>query len=503
MTSSSATSGPQQLEEVLQPVPESARTSSVSGQFWIWAGANIAPINWVLGALGIELGLGLADTMIVLVLGNFVGMALFGLFVLLGQRTGATGMVLARAAFGRRGGYLPAVIQAVLAVGWCAINTWIILDLVMALFGELGWVDATAENHALKIAVAAVIMAAQVTISWIGYRAISGFEKWTVPPTIVVLVGMSIVAWTQLDIDWSYAGPPGEVLEGPARFAAMTAVMTAIGIGWGITWFTYAADYSRFVSRGVPRIKLYLASALGQFVPVIWLGLLGASLATTNGQVDPGQLIVEAYGALAIPVLFLVVHGPIATNILNIYTFGVATQALDLKLSRRTLSVLVGVFSLLCVALFVVQGDFATVLDSWLVSLVSWVASWGGVMLVHFYWIERNTTDVARLFDPVGSRRLPDFNPAALSAFGAGIVSTWLCMHGVIPVFQGPVSTALGGVDLSWLAGLTVSAAIYATFGPRVHRSYLPATAPSARTPDTDSDAGETPASPSRPMRGA
>ncbi|GAA3743382.1 toxin CptA [Spinactinospora alkalitolerans] len=460
------------LEEVLQPIPEERRTTGVSGQFWIWAGANIAPINWVLGALGIHLGLGLADTLIVLVAGNLVGMSLFGVFVLLGQRTGVTGMVLARAAFGRRGGYLPAAIQAVLAVGWCAVNTWIILDLVMALFGELGLVSPEAGNHLAKAIVAALIMVVQVVISLIGYRAIAGFEKWTVPPTLVVLIGMSIVAWTRLDIDWGYAGPPGAVLSGSDRFAAMTAVMTAIGIGWGITWFTYAADYSRFVSRRVPRRRLYAASVLGQFLPVVWLGVLGASLATKNGQVDPGQLIVESYGALAIPVLFLVVHGPIATNILNIYTFGVAAQALDVRTSRRVLSIVVGVFALLCVVFFIYQGDFATVLDSWLVSLVAWVATWSGIMLVHFFWIERGGVHTQRLFDPVGSRRLPDVNWAAITAFCAGVLATWLFMYGVIDLFRGPIATAMGGIDLSWLAGGVVSAAVYAALGPRVHRRY-------------------------------
>ncbi|RRO16965.1 cytosine permease [Saccharopolyspora rhizosphaerae] len=458
------------VEQELQSIPEEARTRVVSGQFWIWAGANIAPINWVLGALGIKLGLGLADAVLVLVVGNLVGMALFGLFVLLGQRTGATGMVLSRAAFGRRGNYVPAAIQACLAVGWCAVNTWIILDLVMALLGELGLVDPAAPNHVAKVLVAALIMAVQVVISWIGYRAIAGFEKWTVPPTIVVLVAMSVVAWTKLDIDWSYAGPPGQLLQGWDRFAAMSAVMTAIGIGWGITWFTYAADYSRFVSRQVPRRKLYVASALGQFLPVVWLGVLGASLATENGEADPGQLIVSSYGALAVPVLLLVVHGPIATNILNIYTFGVAAQALDLRLSRRGLSVLVGVFAMVCVVFFIYQGDFATVLDSWLVSLVAWVAAWGAIMLVHFYWLERDDAGVQRLFDPVGTTRLPDVNPAALVAFAAGIVATWLFMHGVVDVFQGPLATALGGVDLSWLVGGLVAGGTYAVLGSRVHR---------------------------------
>ena len=466
------------IEDVLQPIPEEVRTTRVSGQFWIWAGANIAPINWVLGALGIGLGLGLRDTLIALIAGNVVGMALFGVFVLIGQRTGVTGMVLSRAAFGRRGAYLPAAIQAVLAIGWCAVNTWIILDLVMALLGKLSLVDPEAPNLAAKVAVAAVIMAIQVTIAWLGYRAIATFERWTVPPTLAVLVLMSAVAWFQLDIDWSYAGPAGNILLGTERVAAMSAVMTVIGIGWGITWFTYACDYSRFVSTRVPPRRLYLASTLGQFIPVVWLGVLGASLATTNGSVDPGQLIVSNYGALALPVLFLVIHGPIATNILNIYTFSVAAQALDIKASRRTLNLLVGAFALVAVVFFIYQSSLATVLSTWLGAIVAWIASWAGIILVHYFVIERHRFDSQRLFDPVGSRRLPDVNRATVLCFIVGIVATWMFMYGPLPVMQGFGSRALGGLDLSWLAGGLVSAALYAVLGRRADRRYRNAFAP-------------------------
>jgi toxin CptA len=461
-------------EAWLQPIPESARTRKVSGQFWIWAGANLAPINWVLGALGIQLGLGLADTITVLVLGNLIGMLLFGCFVLLGQKTGATGMVLARAAFGRRGNYLPAAIQALLVIGWCAVNTWIILDLVMALFGTLGWVDPDAPNYAWKIGVATFIMALQVAIAWFGYKAIAAFEKWTVPPTILILAVMSAVAWFGMDIDWGYAGPAGAILEGSERIAAMSAVMTAIGIGWGITWFTYAADYSRFVSTSVPKKKVYLASVLGQFIPVVWLGVLGASLATNSGEIDPGKLIVLNFGAMALPVLLMVLHGPIATNILNIYTFSVATQALDISISRRKLNLFVGVFSLAAVVFFIFQEDFAAVLDAWLIGLVAWVAAWGGIMLVHYFWLDKRWPgEPERLFDAVGTKRLPGVNWAGVISLVAGIFATWLFMYGLIPVMQGPIAVALGGWDLSWLAGGLTSAGVYAILGPRYHVRYL------------------------------
>jgi NCS1 nucleoside transporter family len=469
--SSPSTTG--DLEEFLQPIPESARTHSVSGQFWIWCGANIAPINWVLGALGVDLGLGLRDTILVLVIGNLIGMAAFGFFVLLGQRTGATGVVLSRATFGRVGSYLPALIHTLVPMIWCALNTWIVLDLVMALLGKLGVIDAAAPHRGLRIVVAALIMAAQVAISWFGYRAIAAFERWTVPITIAILTAMSIAAWFFLHIDWGYVGPDGHALTGAARWSVITGVMTAIGIGWGITWFIYACDYSRFVSHEVPRRKLYFASVFGQFLPVVWLGLLGATLATNDPTVDPGQLIVNNYGAFAVPVLLLVLHGPIATNILNIYTATISTQALDLNIPRRLFSVVVGAVSFVAVVFFIYRSDFAGTLDSVLSGIVAWVATWGAITLVHYYWLLRGRTqDTGYLFDPVGTHRLPVVNWAGITAFVAGLVMTWLFMYGLVPALQGPIAKAMGGVDLSWLAGGLTSGVVYAVLGAAVVRRY-------------------------------
>ncbi len=452
----------------LAPVEDAARSSTAAHQFWIWAGANIAPINWVLGALGIVLGLSLADVITVLVLGNLIGMAVFGFFVLMGQRTGVTQMVLSRSAFGRRGAYLPTAIQFFIATGWCAINTWIVLDLVTSLFGELGIEGGVG----LKIAIVLLIMSLQVLIAAYGFRAIASFEKWTVPVTLVVLAVMTVVAWTQVPVDWGYAGAG---LEGRERLSAMSTVMTAIGIGWGISWFAYASDYSRFVPRTMPARKLYAASVLGQFIPVVWLGVLGATLATVNQEIDPGQLIVSSFGALAIPVLLLVIHGPIATNILNIYSASVCALTLDINVDRKIVAYVVGVFSTAFTVWLVFQADFAWALDGWLASMVTWVAPWGAVMLVHFYWISRQRIDIPALYEPPGASRLGNIRWDAMVAFGLGIVATWYFEYGIPTALQGPGAKALGNIDLSWFAGALTASVVYAVLASRRRNAPEPA----------------------------
>ncbi len=439
----------------IEPVPDRYRDAKPLDQTWIWAGANIAPINWVLGALGIVLGLGFWDTVLALALGNLVGMALFGLFVLMGQRTGTTQMVMSRSAFGRRGAYLPAFFQLVIPTGWIAINTWIVLELSATLFEKIGipGTDVT------KVILVLVIMAIQVGLATLGFYAIRTFEKWTVPLTLIVLVSMSIAAWTRSGIDWNFAGEA----HGAARWTAISQIMTAIGIGWGIGWLPYSADYSRFVPRDTSRRRLFFAASLGQFIPVMWLGVLGASIATTGTGADPAVIIVQTFGSLAIPVLLLVIHGPIATNILNVYSMSVAALALDVKVPRHVLSVVVGLAATAFTIVLVFAGDIATNVDSWLAGVVAWVSPWAAIMFVHYFVIRRQTLDVAALYQPPRESRVGDVNWAAVASLVIGLVVTWMFLYGLVGPLQGPIARALNGVDLSWAVGLLVTGTLYYT----------------------------------------
>ena len=80
----------------------------------------------------------------------------------------------------------------------------------------------------------------------------------------------------------------------------------------------------------------------------------------------------------------------------------------DIKISRRTMSYLVGVFSAMFAIVLIFQDNFAHAIDGWLASLVVWVAPWASIMAVHYYLILRQRVDVDALYDAPGRSRLGD-----------------------------------------------------------------------------------------------
>jgi NCS1 family nucleobase:cation symporter-1 len=460
-------------EHGIEPIPERDRTSTPLQQFWIWAGANIAPINWVLGALGIILGLSLVETLLVLVIGNLVGCALFGLFCIMGARTGVNQMTLSRAAYGRRGAYLPATAQMLMTMGWLGVNTWVVLDLVLGIFKNMGYDHP---GTGTKYAVGIVIMAVQAVIAIVGFYWIQTFEKWTVPVAAAVMVLMSILAWRKVDIVWSHS-----TAHGSDKLTAITQLMTAIGVGWGITWLSWSSDYTRFVRPGTPERKVFWSTYLGVFIPTVWLGFLGASIASAGTSADPAAIVTAAFGTtVSILILFLVMHGPVATNILNLYSATLAALSLDLKFARWKVAVAVSIVGTIALIAFIESDNFATDFDKWLASVVVWIAAWGGVMLVDFFIVRRGRIDVAGLYDEPEHARYGDVNWAAVIAALAGLVAGWAWEYGLVGFMQGPLAKATNNIDLSWLAAFVVSGGLYYTLRPMLAKERVVAPAPMA-----------------------
>lgn len=456
----------------IAPVPAADRTSTPVQQFWIWAGANIAPINWILGALGIILGLSVVETLLVLVLGNLVGCAFFGLFCVMGHRTGVNQMVLSRAAFGRRGAYLPAVAQLLMTMGWLGVNTWVVLDLVLGIFKHMGYHHP---GMGTKYAVGIGIMAVQVVIAIVGFYLIQSFEKYTVPVAAVIVIVMSILAWTKVNVVWSHSAA-----HGADKLTAVTQLLTAIGVGWGITWLTWSSDYTRFIKPGVSDKKVFWTTASAIFIPTVWLGFLGATIASAGVSQDPADFVTAAFGAFSIPVLFLVMHGPVATNILNLYSATLAALSLDLKLARWKVSVVVSIVGTGVLIWFIQSASWATRFDQWLSSVVLWISAWAGVMVVDYLLFRRGKIDVEALYASPETSIYGDVNWAAVIAMLSGLVAGWAWGYGLVPALQGPIAKATHNIDLSWLTGFGVAAILYYALTPLLAKTKQPVQAPTA-----------------------
>jgi nucleobase:cation symporter-1, NCS1 family len=379
-------------------------------------------------------------------------------------------MVLSRSAFGRRGAYVPAAAQLLLTMGWIGVNTWVVLDLVV---GDKGILDRLGYHggQGTRYVVGLIIMLIQVLIAIWGFYLIRTFEKYTVPVTAAIMVAMTALAFSKVDVKWG-----GSAVHGADKLSAMAALMTAIGIGWGISWLTMSSDYPRFVNPRYSAKQVFWATSLGMFIPTVWLAILGAAIATGGGGTDPAQLVAAAFGAMAIPVLFVVLHGPIATNILNIYSCSLAFLSLGMKVARPVVAAVAGAIGTVVLIAFVESSSFAHSFDNWMVSIVVWISPWAGITLVEYFVVRRGVIDVPALYDPPERSKYGDVNVAALIALALGLVAGWAWEYGLVDFMQGPLAKATGNTDLSWAAGMLVGGGVYYLLGGAKLRQ--PVTAP-------------------------
>jgi len=333
-----------------------------------------------------------------------------------------------------------------------------VLDLVLGIFKHMGYDHP---GMGTKYAVGIGIMAVQVVIAIVGFYLIQSFEKYTVPVAAVIVIAMSILAWTKVNIVWSHSAA-----QGADKLTAVTQLLTAIGVGWGITWLTWSSDYTRFIKPGVSDKKVFWTTASAIFIPTVWLGFLGATIASAGVAQDPADFVTAAFGAFSIPVLFLVMHGPVATNILNLYSATLAALSLDIKAARWKVSVFVSIIGTIALIVFIQSNNFAQNFDNWIASVVVWIAAWGGVMLVDFYVIRGGKIDVAGLYDDPENARYGDINWAAIVAVLAGLVAGWAWEFGLVSFMQGPIAKATSDTDLSWLTALVVGGGLYYLLRP-------------------------------------
>ncbi len=417
----------------IERIPDAERHGRPWNLFPFWFGANVSLYSFLVGFLGIAaFRLPVDQAIAGVVLGTLLGSTPFALLSLVGPATGYPQIAQSRTVFGRRGAYVPAALNWFSTTGWSAV-TFILGGVALSLFLPIPFAAGVA-----------IFAAVQVAVAFYGHNFLHRFEQVMAIALAVVIAAMTVVA-VQDAAAAAYVPSGG----GVAGLGFMTILAASIPISWA----PYAADFSRYLPPGTRRRNVFLPSFLGMAVACIWVEIVGVLVTTSLGSLgDPVSVFANAFGSGSVgPLLLLLVLNLLAANAPNLYSSGLSLLALDVPVKRWS-SVLVG--GAIATALAVVGGaNRISFYQSWLFFVEYWIAPWAAIVLVSFL-----------IFAPRGTEPPPErarpWRLAAIVAYGAALLLAVPFMDQA-PRFVGPVSAALGGLDLSNLVSFVTAGLLF------------------------------------------
>jgi NCS1 family nucleobase:cation symporter-1 len=449
----------------LEAVPDSERHGHARELFFIWAAALADFFSFFAGAILVGvIGLGVWDSILVLVLGAVAGGALIGPLSVTGVRTGVPQIVFSRLAFGRRGAVVGGLLTLVIAIGWFSYDCAIAVTTVRALpvFG------AGPPAWAVGLMLAAMV-AGCILVAVFGHRTL------TIVQTIQAPVFIALCAVLAVALAPKFHPGLGSSLDPPAHLAAALLGFTAT-FALIVSWATYAADYSRYLPRDSSAVAVSLWSGGGSVVTLVICGVLGALVQSIDPKTqDIAGLIVHNLPAwLALTFGAFIVIAEMSSNYLNIYTAALSALAIGIRLHRWAAALIVGLLGGGLGAVVLINADrFETIYLQFLTVTYVWFPAWCIVVLVD-YWRRRGRIDLDEITGAAsratGPGR-PRYKWPALATFGLGTAATLLFFQE--PGFYQGLGARLlfheQPADISSFIGVGFSAALF-TFLLRLQR---------------------------------
>jgi nucleobase:cation symporter-1, NCS1 family len=438
-------------------IPEAERNMTLRHVDYLWVGTSVNLLTFALGALAITMGLSLWLAFAACVAGTLIyAYVAFG--SILTTRAGLPVSILARAAFGMRGNLPNALLSWFASVAFEVINTIFGVDALLALFEIFGWRHSGRAGKLLAVLLQLILCGG---IAVLGHATMVWFQR-----LFAALVGIAlllVLAFTVGKVDWAGAATSHAHLSSAATVAAFLAAAGVVASN-PLSFLFNGADWVRYLPAATPARSIFRHVFWATFLPSIILGLMGAYCATLGDMSDP----VAGLKPFMPPWLFIiyilaVVGGSLANNVPTYYSSGLSLQSIGLRVHRYTATILDVIVSTGIALYVLLVQDFSTALNDFVSLLVMWVGPYGGVWICDGY-LRRGQYDARAIHTRQGAGGgywgWHGLNPAGCLAILVGMAIAALTMKS--PLYNGPIATALGGADLSWILGLPVSAIVYA-----------------------------------------
>jgi nucleobase:cation symporter-1, NCS1 family len=428
----------------IEPIPAAERHGEPRELAFLWAGAfvNYASL-FTASLLTTYYGLGVWDGLAATALGTLAGAVILGLLSNTGPRSGLPQIAYTRGIFGLRGSYIGAAMTLFLAIGWFAVDCVIAAQAGAQLFGG--------GSRLVTFVLVLVIAAISVAVAIYGHQTIKVLEKFGAIAFAILSAGLFVFLAPQFH--WTL----GPSVSGPDYAGAwVLGLMTCFALV--ASWYPFASDYSRYLP-GTSRVAAVTAwPAVGVVLPMLLLGLFGLLLPTIDvplAQKDGVLAVIGAHAPLwvAVPFFVFIVVGEIWANYLDVYTAGLVSLAMGIRLKRWQTALGCGVLGTALAAYAVLVTDFHVAYEDFLILTYLWAPAWAAVVLLTFF-----------VFEGKARPRL------ALGAWLAGTAASLVFVNYVNlfgnvfaaqTFFNDGLITALHGADLSGLVSIGVAAAVY------------------------------------------
>ena len=429
-------------------VPSSERHGKTINQGPFWFLGNFQFFTVAIGFIGPGMGLSFIDTSIASVLGILFGTLFMAFHASQGPDLGLPQMIQSRAQFGYRGVILPLLGTLFTFAGFNVVDTVLISQGLNHLFG---W----------SIATVSIVLGLVATII-----AIYGHDWLHIIFRILFWISLPLYAIFTYAI---FSGiihpqPTGKIAFTWVAFAAQFAACAS----YNITYAPYVSDYTRYLPRGKSRTGLVLSVYFGASLSAIWLLILGAWLATYFGASDgmvstngAGNLVFPHFGTLTVLVSVAALTATMGLNaysgMLTIVTGIDSVVKINATKTLRIIGILLLAAIWLGISLQLTSNAINALYDSLSVMLYLLVP-WTAVNLMDYFFVRKGHYAITDFFTPKGIYGAWGWH--GLTAYIIGFIAS-VPFFNLAGVYEGPISKAIGGVDISWAPGLLVSAVAY------------------------------------------
>jgi NCS1 family nucleobase:cation symporter-1 len=462
--------------EDLAPISAKKRTWTTWNYAALWISMSLCIPTYMLSSSLIEGGMNWWQAILTIFLGNTVVLIPMILNGHAGAKYGIPFPVFARASFGTKGANIPALLRAIVACGWFGIQTWI-GGFALFQMARL-WIPSLEtlpqifpDSFGLQTGPAICFILFWLLNMYVVYLGVESIRKLLVFKAIFLPVAaLALLFWAL-----SAAHGLGPILNTPSKFTNTSDFFTFFFpaltgmVGFWATLSLNIPDFTRYATSQKAQIKGQIYGLPTSMTLFAFVGVVVTSATTIvfgtmiwdpvvlAGKFDSKLLVSVAMVAVAISTL--------ATNI----AANIVSPANDFanlspsKIDFRKGGYITGVIGILIFPWKLI-ADPTGYIFTWLVGYSSLLGPVGGIMIVDYYFIRKQTLIVDDLYNTKGMYSfLNGFNFCAIIALLIGIVPNVPGFFTTIKVLQADAFPAwiLGLYNYAWFVGFTLSGFVY------------------------------------------